>query len=232
MRRASELFRKNVVRLLNETGWSQAALARKLKLAPTAVNRWISGEVVPGIEAIEAIADVFGLSAAELMSTAEVKPRMAELSAEQMLDRLKEHFTLQGFELERLQREVAALKQQLQDAKSPDAKIAENEELRLLRIMVRSRDKSLESLKSENSALASEVLALRNERDSKPTKHPLLSGETKILSKELSERLTKLESICANQEQLGALDEFLVGISREPLSKSSSRSKKPNTNTR
>jgi transcriptional regulator with XRE-family HTH domain len=87
--KSSENFTKNLKKLLQGTAWSQAALARKLGVAPTMISRWASGEHVPSLEWIEEIAGAFGLSASELLEVKEPKPRVVQPDPIQMLKMLE-----------------------------------------------------------------------------------------------------------------------------------------------
>lgn len=63
--------------LLDQAGWSQADLARKLKVATSNVSNWFKGKNTPSLETLDEIADVFGVTVAELLSSSEKpKPRV------------------------------------------------------------------------------------------------------------------------------------------------------------
>ena len=64
---------QNVQSLMEKAGWNQAEFARKLKVAPTNVSNYLSGKNLPTIDSLEEIADVFGVSVAELFK-ADVSP--------------------------------------------------------------------------------------------------------------------------------------------------------------
>lgn len=64
----SEAFTRNLSKLIQLTGWSQAELAKKLGVHPQALNRWIKGEVTPGIGIIVQISKIFGISLDDLLS--------------------------------------------------------------------------------------------------------------------------------------------------------------------
>ena len=66
--------------LMRAADMNQSQLAVKLKVAPGNVNNWMNGKNVPSIETCENIAEVFGVSVADLFKTDEApKPNMMEL---------------------------------------------------------------------------------------------------------------------------------------------------------
>lgn len=59
---------------------SQTKLAGRLKVAPGNVNNWLNGKNIPSLESIEDIADVFGVSVADLLRDGPPpKPNIVEL---------------------------------------------------------------------------------------------------------------------------------------------------------
>lgn len=67
--KAAKALLHNLPLLMEKAGWNQAELARKLKVAPTNVSNYLSGKNLPTIESLEEIADVFGITVAELFKT-------------------------------------------------------------------------------------------------------------------------------------------------------------------
>ncbi len=61
----------NIHALMDKAGWSQAEFARKLKVAPTNISNYLSGKNLPTVESLEEIANVFGVSVAELFQSHE-----------------------------------------------------------------------------------------------------------------------------------------------------------------
>lgn len=73
---------KNIDSLMKKAGWNQAEFARKLKVAPTNVSNLMNGKNLPSVDTLEQIADVYGVSVAELFqsdSTPEPRVYKAEL---------------------------------------------------------------------------------------------------------------------------------------------------------
>lgn len=64
----SEAFKKNLPKLLQLSGLSQAEIGRRLNVKAPAIHRWVSGEVTPGIDTIAEIAEIFGVTLDELLS--------------------------------------------------------------------------------------------------------------------------------------------------------------------
>lgn len=120
MSEPGETFRINLISLLEKTGWSQAALARKMRLAPTAINRWITGEVKPGLDAIEAIASVFGVTASELISPRTPEPRVMQPDPQRMLEMLQEYIIKLEIRTEMSENGQKRLKQEIQKLQGPE----------------------------------------------------------------------------------------------------------------
>lgn len=77
MSNAANSFKINVSTLLNRAGWSQSELARRMKMAQSAVNRYLRGENIPGIDVVERFAEVFGVTVSELLSSSAIpSPRI------------------------------------------------------------------------------------------------------------------------------------------------------------
>ncbi len=91
MSKPAAILRKNLEKLLERAQWSQAALARKLKVQPTVISRWLSGEVSPGLDAVDALARAFGLTATEILADETPEPRVAEPDPQTMLNRVSNY---------------------------------------------------------------------------------------------------------------------------------------------
>ena len=74
-----EVFKKNLTHLLKETGWSQYQLAKKTKIAQPQLARYIAGENFPSAEALDAIAEAFAVTVAELFKSDEVPTSRIEV---------------------------------------------------------------------------------------------------------------------------------------------------------
>jgi transcriptional regulator with XRE-family HTH domain len=71
-----DILRKNIKVSIERLGWSQADLARRLKWTPSEVND-ILRRHTPGLDKIDAIAGVLGVSISELLSSDQIpEPRV------------------------------------------------------------------------------------------------------------------------------------------------------------
>lgn len=56
-----EIISTNIATLRKEKKWTQVELARKINFSDKAVSRWEKGEVMPDIETIQRMSEVFGV---------------------------------------------------------------------------------------------------------------------------------------------------------------------------
>lgn len=68
----AEVIAANVRRLRMENGWSQVALAEKLKWHRTRVNELEAQRYGKNMAALEALADVFGVDYTELVKVTDI----------------------------------------------------------------------------------------------------------------------------------------------------------------
>ena len=70
-----------IARRRKEQGLSQGELAERIHVTDKAVSKWETGRGMPGIDSLEPLAEVLGLSVSELLSgqrlTAEELPKTA-----------------------------------------------------------------------------------------------------------------------------------------------------------
>jgi transcriptional regulator with XRE-family HTH domain len=77
MSKYTKLLIKNINTLMKTAGLNQSQLAVKLGIAPGNVNNWLNGKNVPSVETLASIADVFGVTVAELFKMdSPPEPRM------------------------------------------------------------------------------------------------------------------------------------------------------------
>jgi len=75
--KGSKILINNLKGLLEKADWSQADLARKLKVATSNVSNWFIGKNTPSVDTLDDIADVFGVTVADLFATKEIpEPRV------------------------------------------------------------------------------------------------------------------------------------------------------------
>ena len=61
MKNIREIISENIIALRKKAGLTQVELAKKLNFSDKAVSRWEKGEVIPEVETIESIANVFNV---------------------------------------------------------------------------------------------------------------------------------------------------------------------------
>lgn len=115
----SKLFRNRLKAILREAHLSQAEFARQLGQAPTAVNRWISGETTPGLDTIEQIAAVLNRFPSELIKTPaehEIEEKLKEeLNSPQKPNNV-------AAELQLIRKSLEQLEAKVSDSTSPSQK--------------------------------------------------------------------------------------------------------------
>ena len=67
MKNIREIISENIIALRKKWGLTQVELAKKLNFSDKAVSRWEKGEVVPEVETIEKIANVFNVPITYMM---------------------------------------------------------------------------------------------------------------------------------------------------------------------
>lgn len=103
-----KIFQEKIENELERRKWSHADLARAMKCDPAQLNRWISGENEPRLNAIDKIANALGLEPSVLISKAPLPAIIkVEMTEEEIIARVK-----RAFESER---ELAHLKQQIEE---------------------------------------------------------------------------------------------------------------------
>lgn len=80
-----------IARRRKEQGLSQGELAERIHVTDKAVSKWETGRGMPGIDSLEPLAEVLGLSVSELLSgqrlTEEEKPKAAERQMMESMER-------------------------------------------------------------------------------------------------------------------------------------------------
>ena len=71
-----EVVAKNIVTLRKENNWTQVELAQKINFSDKAVSRWEKGEVLPDLETVQKLSEVFNVPISSLLeSQDEVKKK-------------------------------------------------------------------------------------------------------------------------------------------------------------
>jgi transcriptional regulator with XRE-family HTH domain len=123
---SSKLVISNVAAALARLGWSQAKLAARMKIAPQALNRYLTGKSSPGLEVVDAMASALGIEVKTLFESESKKIPAAQIieptlveSAERLearLSRLEELTTpLEVYDLEKLCRGFANVEEAVAD---------------------------------------------------------------------------------------------------------------------
>lgn len=73
MENLREIVSENLVKLRKEKKWTQLELAEKLNYSNKAVSRWEKGEVLPDIETLNELSELYGIELSELFEKYEPK---------------------------------------------------------------------------------------------------------------------------------------------------------------
>lgn len=66
MENVKAIVSQNLIRLRKESGLTQAELAKQINYSDKAISRWETGEVVPDLETLYALSEVFGVSVSSI----------------------------------------------------------------------------------------------------------------------------------------------------------------------
>lgn len=67
MENLKEIVSENLIKLRKQKKWTQLEFAEKLNYSNKAVSRWEKGEVLPDVETLAQIADIYDIELAELL---------------------------------------------------------------------------------------------------------------------------------------------------------------------
>ena len=67
MKNLKEIVSKNIIHLRKRDNLTQAELSKKINYSDKAISRWENGEVLPDLETLQNLADVFEVSLSELL---------------------------------------------------------------------------------------------------------------------------------------------------------------------
>lgn len=65
---AREVFKNNLNRYMRIKGWDQSYIAQQLNLTPSTVSDWVKGKKYPRVDAMQRLADLFGVAIVDLQS--------------------------------------------------------------------------------------------------------------------------------------------------------------------
>ena len=73
MENIREVVSENLVKLRKEKKWTQLELAEKLNYSNKAISRWEKGEVLPDVETLNQLSELYGIELSELFENYEPK---------------------------------------------------------------------------------------------------------------------------------------------------------------
>lgn len=86
-----ETVSQNLVRLRKENNLTQIELSQKINFSDKAVSRWEKGEVLPDIETIEKLSEVFNVPMSAIIESQDepkTKPRLGRLTKQELLSHI------------------------------------------------------------------------------------------------------------------------------------------------
>ena len=81
-RSQTEILAENLVMYMQRKGYSQNALARKLDVSPTVVNKWCRGMSMPRNDKIDKVCQILNVSRSDLLQDKTAAPNRQNGSAE------------------------------------------------------------------------------------------------------------------------------------------------------
>ena len=61
MKKATEIVTENLIKLRKQFGFSQVELSQKINYSDKAISRWEKGEVIPSIDILEKLSEIYGV---------------------------------------------------------------------------------------------------------------------------------------------------------------------------
>ena len=88
MKNLREIVSGNIVNLRKNNNLTQAELGKKINYSDKAISRWENGEVLPDIETLQAIAEVFDTPLSELLKERDEKAEKARSKKTEVLSQI------------------------------------------------------------------------------------------------------------------------------------------------
>lgn len=85
MKGVREIIRNNLIRLRKRAGFTQVELAKKINFSDKAISRWENGEVIPDVETLQSLAEIYGVPLTFLMEEHEEDLKTIKLSQNQIM---------------------------------------------------------------------------------------------------------------------------------------------------
>ena len=85
MKTIREVIKNNLIRLRKRAGLTQIELAKKINFSDKAISRWENGEVVPDVETLQNLANIYNIPLTYLMEEHQEELKPAKLSQNQIM---------------------------------------------------------------------------------------------------------------------------------------------------
>lgn len=84
MENLKEILSENLIRLRKEKKWTQLELADKLFYSNKAISRWEKGEVLPDLETLNQLSELYGVALSDLFKRYESKEQISKPKTEKI----------------------------------------------------------------------------------------------------------------------------------------------------
>lgn len=91
MKEPREVFKENLQYFLRINGFSQADMARKMKVSTASTAKWYNGEAIPRLEKIKKLADWFGIQPSDLLEPRDKAPYYDNAKSRELAEFLYTH---------------------------------------------------------------------------------------------------------------------------------------------
>lgn len=89
MENIREIISNNIIALRKQNNMTQLDLAKKVNFSDKAVSRWEKGEVLPDVETLYLLAEIFNVSISQIIESQEnLKPKIKKPSAKEVLSQV------------------------------------------------------------------------------------------------------------------------------------------------
>ena len=88
MKNLKEIVSENIVNLRKRDSLTQAELGKKINYSDKAISRWENGEVLPDLETLQKVAEIFDVPLSELLEERDEKKEKADLVKTEVLSQI------------------------------------------------------------------------------------------------------------------------------------------------
>lgn len=88
MKNLKEIVSENIVSLRKRNNLTQAELGKKINYSDKAISRWENGEVLPDLETLQALSEIFDVPLSELLEERDEKREKADLVKTEVLSQI------------------------------------------------------------------------------------------------------------------------------------------------